>query len=64
MIWTDDPVRDAERYEEEKEKRLQEMMEQLPVCDDCGNRIEDEYYDFDSFVLCDECVQKRRQTVW
>lgn len=57
--WTDDPVKDAERYME----YLEEEAEQLPVCDLCGERIEeDHYYEFQGDIICPDCMDKHR--IW
>lgn len=59
MIWSDDPVKDAERYEYEREQR---RIYELPECEECGERIDDDtYYDFDGLILCYDCVQKHRK---
>lgn len=58
-MWTDDPVKDAERYME----YLEEEAEQLPVCDYCGERIEeDHYYEFQGDIICPDCMDKHR--IW
>ena len=47
--------------ERERERRLL----QLPVCERCHQRIQDEdYYDVDGEILCEECMKKkyRRKT--
>ena len=57
MMWTDDPVID--------EKRRQERIYELPECEECGNRIDDDYYyDFDGKVMCGECVMKHKKWLW
>ena len=57
MIWTDDPVRDAANYEAERERKMQE----LPICDFCGNRITDEdYHNILGRNICDRCLDERR----
>ena len=54
-MWTDDPIRDFERYEAEQEEKL----EKLPVCDDCGEPIQDEYYyDINGFIICPDCLKE------
>lgn len=53
MIWTDDPVMDAERYEAERE----EALKRLPVCCECGEPIQtDECYDFEGELICPDCL--------
>ena len=56
MFYTDDPVKDFERHDRAQEK----LLEQLPICDDCGKRIgEDYYFDIDAEILCEDCVIER-----
>lgn len=51
MIWTDNPVRDAERYFADQEEELS----RLPKCDGCGVPLYDHYFDADGDRLCDDC---------
>lgn len=45
-----------EAHDREQEAEL----EKLPVCDCCGERIQDEYYyDIDGEILCEECLKDR-----
>lgn len=54
MSWTDDPVRDAERHEAEKERQLQ----RLPVCCECDQPIQtDECYEMNGELLCPDCLK-------
>ena len=48
MMYTDDPIADYERHEAEQERRLAE----LPVCEICGEPIQDEHL----FLINDEFV--------
>ncbi len=48
MFYTDNPPDDFERYSAEQERRLAE----LPVCEICGESIQDEYL----FLINDEFV--------
>lgn len=53
MYYSDDPVRDAERYMEDQERR----SEQRPVCSDCGYTIyDDHYYQINDEVICRRCL--------
>ena len=54
MSWTDDPVADFLRYDEEKEQAL----ERRPKCANCDEHIQDdELYDFgDGVLICPECL--------
>lgn len=43
---------------EAHEARQQKLLEALPVCDHCGNPIQDEeLIDFDGFLLCQKCLR-------
>lgn len=61
MFFTDDPVRDAQRYYEEKEQEL----ERLPKCADCGEPIQDEYCVEigEGKYICEHCLEERRVRV-
>lgn len=52
MGWTDDPVADYDRYSAEQERKL----EQLPICECCGEPIQQEkaVYYIDQWC-CEEC---------
>lgn len=52
MMWTDDPVRDAERWMEAQDLRL----ELLPKCCGCGQPIQQEdAVCVDGYWYCEEC---------
>lgn len=58
MFYSDDPAKDFDRWDQEKERQLA----RLPVCEDkkCGKRIdEDDYYDIDGEILCEDCMKRR-----
>lgn len=58
MIWTDDPVRDAANYEAERERKMQE----LPICDCCGDHItDDSYHEIRGLNICDRCLEDHRK---
>ena len=60
MMWTDDPVSDFERWDREQEKKL----EQLPVCVDCGDHIQQETAVFlGGEWYCDSCIDAYRRDV-
>lgn len=64
-MWTDDPPMDAELYAVEREKRRQERIRDLPECEICGFKIEEDYYyDFDKFIVCPDCANKHRVWQW
>lgn len=57
-MWTDDPVRDAERYFTEMERRAQERLEKLPVCSECDRKIDDDQLcEFNDELICLECLE-------
>ena len=54
MFYTDDPIKDYERYciEEEKLRAL------LPECADCGEKIEDDKcYVINDEPICESCME-------
>lgn len=52
MLMTDDPVADEARHTAEQEERIST----LPVCADCGEHIQDEYYyEFGGQAYCPDC---------
>ena len=53
---SDDPDLDFIRHDIEQAR----MEARLPVCDDCGIRINaDDYYDVEGEILCEECMKER-----
>lgn len=60
MIWTCDPVQDAENYSAEQDERL----ERRPVCDFCGEHIQDEYYYcIGGKNICPSCLEDYREWI-
>lgn len=54
--WTDNPIRDFERWDAEQEEKLEKM----PVCDECGEHIQDDYlYDIGGEILCRTCMENK-----
>lgn len=53
MFYSDDPVRDAERYLDYLDKELAKR----PVCCECGEHIQEEraYY-INGEMICQECM--------
>ena len=52
---TDDPHADFAAHEAYCEAQL----EKLPLCDCCGERIQEDFYiDFDGYLVCEECLDK------
>lgn len=61
MMWptrTDDPVADHEAY-----TNYQDYLHgMLPMCEECGNRIEDEFtYEFNDVCICEECLERNHR---
>lgn len=52
MFYSDNPVRDAEMYMARQEAELLKM----PICEHCGERIQDDYYEIDGCIVCDDCI--------
>lgn len=51
--YTDDPVADHASYCRAQEQE----MEHLPVCDECGERIDTDFlYEFDGYCICEDCL--------
>ena len=54
-MWTDDPIADYERHSAEQEREL----EQLPICDCCGEPIQDLFcYEINDEIICEECLNE------
>ena len=55
MRWTDDPVKDYDRYSQEQE----DYNEKLPVCSFCTNHIQgDYYYEINDEIICEGCLKE------
>ena len=60
-MWTDDPVRDAERHSATGD----EWMESRPVCECCGQYITDEKaYRIGRDFYCFDCVYEVEVEEW
>jgi hypothetical protein len=54
MFYTDDPVKDHDRYQEEKDNQLQKF----PKCSICDYHIQDDYlYEINDELICEECIK-------
>lgn len=54
MYFTDNPVADFERYSAEQEEEL----ENLPICSECGEPIQDEYcFEVNNEYICERCMK-------
>lgn len=53
-----DPLDDFDRLD----RKQAEAEARLPICDEYGHRIHDEYYyEIDGEILCEECMNRRYQ---
>lgn len=60
MYYSDNPVRDAERYY----NNLEKQAEQLPVCSECGYRIDGEIaFEIGGGYICEDCLIENHR-VW
>ena len=45
---------------EAHDRYKESLLEQLPVCDECGKRIQDDiYFDIDGEILCEKCLNRK-----
>ena len=55
MFYTDDPVKDFDRYDEEQTTKFK----QLPLCSYCCDPIIDDYlYEINDEVICEGCINE------
>lgn len=55
MVFTDDPLRDFERYDAEQEERARNF----PVCSICKDVVYDDYIaDLYGNIICESCLEK------
>lgn len=53
MSYTDDPIRDFERYDAEQ----QAWLDSRPVCSECDHPIQDERcFQFNGELICQNCL--------
>ena len=53
FFYSDDPLRDFDRWDAEQQERLKE----LPDCADCGEKIyDDHYYMINDEPICPDCL--------
>lgn len=54
MYYTDDPLKDFDRYEAEQQRYL----DSLPKCAECGEPIQSEKcYEIDGELICQDCLE-------
>lgn len=60
MYYSDDPIADFERYDEDVQIRL----DKLPKCEECHNPIQDEeaYY-INGCWICEDCMSSYKREV-
>lgn len=47
----------------ERDSAYYEYEQSLPTCDECGEKIHDDYYyDINGEILCEDCLKKYRRT--
>lgn len=57
-MYSDNPVRDHERYEAHRERRLN----RLPRCSECGYPIQDEEcYEINGELICPSCMEENHR---
>ena len=60
MAWTDDPVADFNRHDQDQAERLKK----LPTCERCGGAIQQErVVCIDGFWYCDDCIEFYRKEI-
>lgn len=53
MYYSNDPVRDFERYDAEQTREI----ESLPVCEYCDQHIQDDYaFRINDEIICERCL--------
>lgn len=60
MNFSNDPLRDYQRHEARQEEALREC----PVCEDCGEPIQEYGYKFDGYWICEDCIESYRRRVY
>lgn len=55
VLYSDDPVADAERYYDETSRK------RLPMCAECNRPIETEcFYEICDEYICEDCMEQHR----
>lgn len=63
MLYTDDPVADAERHY----ARQEAWLKRRPVCCECDRHIQDEdCFEFNGEIICPQCLEDnhKKETDW
>lgn len=54
MFYSDDPVRDFDRYD----MAMAQKEAKLPQCEKCGKHIHDDtFFEIDNEILCEDCMR-------
>ncbi len=57
-FFTDDPLADFHRHDDEQ----QEQLERLPVCSECDCHIQTEYcYEINNELICPDCMEENHR---
>lgn len=57
-MYSNDPIRDHE----ERERKLEEWLDSLPVCSECHHPIQDEHcFEIDGELVCAECLAENHR---
>ena len=53
-MWSNNPVRDAEWFQAERDEKIKKLIS----CDHCGNVIGygEDYFDIDGEIYCEDCL--------
>lgn len=54
---TDDPHRDFDRWDAEQCEKLSKR----PVCEYCGEHIQDDHYYYVDRIICEECLNENHK---
>jgi formylmethanofuran dehydrogenase subunit E len=58
MPYSDDPIRDFERYDSGQARELR----RLPVCAECGEPIQDEHcFEINDELICEQCLNQNHR---
>ena len=53
MMFTNDPLHDFNMHEAE----IEQLMERLPECSYCGEKVQDEFlYCINDEIICNQCL--------
>lgn len=59
-MYSDNPYNDYNAHEAEQER----LLEECPVCEICGEYIQDSfYYNVDGTIMCESCMNEEYRVV-